>query len=247
MIDPVKTPLLVLDELTLGYREPLLGPLSLEIARAEFLGVVGPNGGGKSTLVRTLCGLLPPLAGRVRFPGGRPLIGYVPQRRHLDPLFPLTAQDLVALNLVPGLPTFGTLGGAHRRRARQALAQVGLEEMAGTPFRQLSGGQQQRALLARALVLEPGLIVLDEPTEGLDARAHADLTGRLLELHESRTVTIVLVGHDLALLRRHATRVLLVDHRNHAFRSGDPAEFLSGEHLREIYGLGETLPEGGAR
>ena len=186
--------LLRLGAANLGYRRrhPVLAGVELELRAGEFVGLEGPNGSGKSTLLRTLLGLLPPLTGELERAPVR--IGYVPQRERLDILFPLSVREVVEL-------------GARRRpgpeRVLAALEAVGLGAEARAPFSRLSGGQRQRVLLARALVSEPELLALDEPTVGVDEESLERIESVLATQHAAGT-TLVLVSHDAALLRRSA-------------------------------------------
>jgi ABC-type Mn2+/Zn2+ transport system ATPase subunit len=169
----VTEPLVALEGASLGYDEPLLRGVSLAISPGDFLAVVGPNGGGKTTLLRTVLGVLPPLAGRRVQPA--PLrVGYVPQRDHVDAYWPLTVAEVAIMGryrlVAPGRRT----GARDREAVKSALARVGISDLSERPFRTLSGGQRQRTLIARALAAEPQLLALDEPTTGMDPAAELD-------------------------------------------------------------------------
>jgi ABC-type Mn2+/Zn2+ transport system ATPase subunit len=208
----------------------------LRVLAGQFLGVVGPNGGGRSTLIKTLCGILKPVSGAVEYPGGQPRIGYVPQRDEVNELFPLSAEEVVTLNLVPRLAPFKRLGRAHREKALAALARVGLSDVAHLPFRDLSGGQKQRVLLARALVIEPDLLVLDEPTAALDPVAEQRLMDELARIHREEKLGIVVVSHQLALTAGYAKCLAIVHRRRDLFRVGPTEEIIAPESLKEIFG-----------
>lgn len=216
---------------TLGYRHALFSGVDLQVTCGEFLGVIGPNGGGKSTLVKTLCGILDPLVGEVHFPGGRPRMAYVPQRDRLDPAFPLRALDVVRLALMGELRGFQRLGRSHTARAEAALEQVGMLDKAGILFRELSGGQFQRVLLARALVTNPELLILDEPTAGLDQQSNRTIHELVHGLND-RGVSVVLTSHDLNHVCDHATRVLYLDHERDQWKLGAASQIdaLVGEN-----------------
>ena len=224
-----------LEEVQLGYERPLFPALNFKLQAGEYLGVVGPNGGGKTTLARTLCGTLRPLSGRVRYSPGRPRIGYVPQKRELNELFPLTALEVVALSLVATLPWYRGLGAEHWERSRQLLYQLGVGALAQVPFRTLSGGQAQRVLLARALANDPDLLILDEPTSALDPASEEALLSKVASLHRTG-VTVVLVSHQLGLTATHAERLVLVDHERSIFRAEPTEQLLDPKVLEEVYG-----------
>ena len=233
-------PLVQLRDVALGYRHALFDGLSLELCCGELLGVVGANGSGKTTLLKTLCGILPPLRGRVEFPRGRPRIGYVPQEQGVNRLLPMSAAEVVALNLVPSLGPLRRLGPAHRERAVVALKRLDLAHLAGRPFRDLSGGQRQRVLLARAMVVDPELLVLDEPTAALDPAAGQDVLVWLSALRLRREIAVVLVSHQIALTAEVATRLAVMDREHGVFRVGPPDELRRPEVLGRIYGGGAS-------
>ncbi|MDR0535833.1 MAG: ATP-binding cassette domain-containing protein [Puniceicoccales bacterium] len=192
----------------------VLHAVSFSAPAGALVAVAGGNGSGKSTFLRTLCGLLAPLAGKLGFDCGengvrRPRIGFVSQKEMLDDLYLFTGREVVLAGaraaLAPGVP----LARVIRARAEAALAQTGAEPFAGRLFSELSGGQRQRVLLARALALEPDVLVLDEPVSGVDADALEAVTVALKAVHESGLATIFLATHDPALVAR------LASHRLH--------------------------------
>jgi len=186
-------PLVQFHDVQLGYgQQVVLENVRLDIYRGDFFGLVGPNGSGKTTLLRCLLGILKPLRGQVtRAEGVR--IGYVPQREMLDPLFPLTALDIVLMGRYPHVGIFRSPRRADRELAIHCLEQVGLADFAQKLYRELSGGQRQRVLIARALAVQPNLLVLDEPTNGLDLPTEAAILGFIERLHQHDGLTIVLV------------------------------------------------------
>lgn len=187
----------------------ILSNVSFTVRAGEFLGLIGPNGGGKTTLLRTLLGLLPPTQGTLAWADrdcGRPRLGYVPQRVGVDAHFPLAAGELVQQGAEGLLPRFGTRQKEMRLRAEELLVRVGLKRQAATPFVHLSGGQQRRLLLARALMRRPDVLLLDEPTAGVDAEGQEQFCALLREL-TGEGLTILLVSHDLPLITAHADRI----------------------------------------
>ena len=178
--------------------------IDLDVREGDLIGIAGPNGSGKTTLFRGLLGLIAPLHGRVRRgPGGA---GYVPQRETLDPLFPVTALETVALGADRRA---GHDRAARRARSRALLERVGLGSKERVLLASLSGGQRQRVLIARALVNQPRLLLLDEPSSGVDAAAQAVILDLLEELRAGG-LGILIVSHQLTLLERAASRALWV-------------------------------------
>ena len=228
-------PLVQFENVQLGYgRQVVLEHVQLDIFRGDFFGLVGPNGSGKTTLLRSLLGILKPLRGQVaRAVGLR--IGYVPQREMLDPLFPLTALDIVLMGRYPRAGVLRSPRRADRDFAMQCLQQVGLADVAHKLYRELSGGQRQRVLIARALAVEPNLLVLDEPTNGLDLPTEAAILGLIEQLHAQSGLTIVLVSHVLNVVARYATRMgVLLDGR---LLVGDAEQLMQEQVLEEAYGV----------
>lgn len=178
---------------------PVLKDVNLTIGSGTFACVIGPNGGGKSTLLKLILGLLSPDQGEIRVLGqspirARPSIGYVPQHPRFDPQFPIRAIEVVSLGRLGKRLAF-RLSREDRRRSEESLDRVGLWGERNTQFAQLSGGQRQRVLIARALVTDPQILLMDEPTAGLDLHVEGRLQNLLKELR--RTLTIVTVSHDL--------------------------------------------------
>src|ERR1041385_3074648 len=153
----------------LGYgRNVVLRDIHFDIEQGDFLGIVGPNGAGKTTLLKAILGLLKPLSGQVSVDAGGLRIGYVPQRESVDTLFPLTVMDIVLMGRYSRLGPFSRPGKMDHDLAMKALEHVGITNLAHRSYPNLSGGQKQRALIARALVGDPNLLILDEPTNGMD-------------------------------------------------------------------------------
>ncbi|MBI4864559.1 MAG: ATP-binding cassette domain-containing protein [Candidatus Riflebacteria bacterium] len=219
--------LIRLEKVDLGYDgPPILTGVDLEIHRGDYLGVVGPNGAGKSTLLLALLDVLTPLSGTVERPA-RVRFGYVPQRGLLDDVFPLSVADVVRM----GLDLTGQTD-ARGDRIESVLAEVGLAGLTHHRFSELSGGQRQRVLLARALAMEPELLILDEPTNGLDLRSEASLMGVFDALHGSG-LTVILVTHLLGLVANHARTLALVE--GGTVVSGPIERLLTADHLETVY------------
>ena len=229
--------LLRLTRAEIGYRQPLLAPFDLSVRQGHRLAVLGPNGGGKSTLLKSLIGLLPLLRGeRVTRVGKRLSIGYVPQAHRADPVYPLTSLQ-VTLQGRYGLVGVGRfVTRKDRQAARDHLGNVGLAEQADVPFRSLSGGQRQRVLLARALCADPELLVLDEFTSDLDPAASSALLDEVSQLASTSGVSVVFVTHEIAAAATHSAEVALVDTRRGVFETGPTASLLTSEGMTRLYG-----------
>jgi ABC-type Mn2+/Zn2+ transport system ATPase subunit len=237
-------PLLALRDATIGHgRRPILSGVEVEVAPGDFLALVGPNGGGKTTILRTLLGALPLLGGRREQP--RPLrIGYVPQRDLVDPIWPLTAGEVVLQGRTPGLGLLRRPGPLDRAAALAALERVGVAGLAGRFYGELSGGQRQRTLIARALAAEPELVAVDEPTNGMDPAAELATMDVLRELHAGGAgPAIVMVSHRLDAVANYARRLAFVDKDQALFRVGPLEEMLQPGHLSALYGRAVVVRE----
>jgi ABC-type Mn2+/Zn2+ transport system ATPase subunit len=205
----------------------ILDDVTFEVASGELACLCGPNGGGKTTLLKAALGLVPLSAGEIEVLGARPgasrsAVGYLPQAKAFNPAFPAHVVDVIVANRRGAWPV--RVGGADREAARAALARVGGEPLLDAPLRGLSGGELQRVYLARALVNEPALLLLDEPTAGVDARGRAEFLDLLAGLATRGDLAAVLVTHNAAAVRRLAKRVVYLDGRVRAW--GAPAEVL---------------------
>lgn len=225
-----------------GYeRDLVLADVSLDVPARGMTALVGPNGSGKTTLLRVLLGLLPPRTGRMEYGPGAdgsaspPRAGYVPQTDLSEVLFPVTALEVVLMGLTPGLPLLGRPGRRERERARGALAGLAVDALSERPFRSLSGGQRQRVLLARGLVADPELLVLDEPVRGLDFASASALMARIVRLAAERGIAIVVATHALDMVATHADHVALF--RDGRVRSGPARQIITDAVLSEFHGM----------
>lgn len=212
------TPLIEIKNLTAGYgRQQVLHHVNLSIFPNDFLGIVGPNGGGKTTLLKCILGLLEPQEGEILFhsPQGQAeekralRLGYLPQYSHIDKKFPITVWDTVLSGLIAETGLLSRWNHDEQKRAKEVIARMGLEGMEQRPIGALSGGELQRVLLGRAVVSNPEVLVLDEPGTYIDKRTEA----RLYELLDELNVrcAIVMVSHDTDSLLRHARSLAVVD------------------------------------
>jgi ABC-type Mn2+/Zn2+ transport system ATPase subunit len=248
--------LVAVEDVSLGYGgRPVLQHVSLSVYEGEFLGIVGPNGSGKSTLLKALLGLLTPLSGQVRWgdagslPGTSPQArlhyGYVPQRDTVDPLFPLSVRQIVAMGRYGRVGLFRRLGKADWEAVDEALARVGIQDLAQRGYGQLSGGQRQRTLIARALAAEPDLLVLDEPTNGMDLASEHALLELIRELHQEHDLTVLMVTHLLNNVANYADRIAII--ADEALDVGDRDAMLNEERLSLLYHMPVLVDRVGGR
>jgi len=207
----------VIDIRDLSYRfdrEPTLVDVSLQVQPGDFLAIVGPNGGGKTTLLRQILGLLKPDRGSIRIFGKPPgqsasRIGYVPQHGNLPPGFPATVEEVVLMGLAHGHRHGPLFRRDERERAREAMRRAGVDDLARLRMEELSGGQRQRVLIARALITEPELLLLDEPLSNIDPYGRQCILETLTGL--GRGTTIVMVSHDLGITANAVTAIAAVN------------------------------------
>ena len=229
-------PLIQLRSAAFGYGgKSVVSGVDLEIDAGRFFGIVGPNGAGKTTLFRGLLGLLPPSEGQCRSAPGT-VFGYVPQRESLDARYPLSAVEVVEMGAYRRLDGARRVSRDDRDAARALIERVGLGTQHRAPFAQLSGGQRQRLLLARALLTRPDVLLLDEPTSGVDRAAQESILALLEELH-GEGLTILLVSHQIPVVRDAVEEVLLVS--GGRVQRGDPREMLAPENLDQLFGVGQ--------
>jgi zinc transport system ATP-binding protein len=186
----------------------VLCDVSFAVEQGEFVAIAGPNGGGKTTLVRLVLGLEEPTSGRVRV--DVPRLGYLAQRAQAGVDAPLTVRELVGAGRAARTRLLGPFGRLDRDAVRDAIDRVGLGELADRRLTTLSGGQQQRAFIAKALAAEPQLLVLDEPTTGVDAEAQEAIAQLLEQLREALAMTILYVSHEFGAVERFVERLVLV-------------------------------------
>jgi manganese/zinc/iron transport system ATP- binding protein len=233
------TPSIEIHDLTVAYRDhPVLWDIDLTVPPGVLMAVVGPNGAGKTTLIKAILGLVTPVSGSVLV-NGQPysprnqLIAYVPQRGTVDWDFPTTALDVVTMGTYGKLGWFRRPGKTERQATAEALAKVGMTEFAARQISQLSGGQQQRVFLARALVQDAPVYLMDEPFQGVDAVTEKVLFEILRELR-NRGRTVLVVHHDLQTVAEYFDWVTLLNIR--IIASGPVAEAFTDENLRRAYG-----------
>jgi ABC-type Mn2+/Zn2+ transport system ATPase subunit len=232
-------PAVLLDDVSASYDgRPAVEGVSFQVAEGRFAALIGPNGAGKSTLIRLLLGLVNPSAGRVEVFGQEPgrddrPIGYVPQKVVIPRGFPITVMDVAIMGRTGVIGPGRRPGPRDRALALESLDQVGMADVATRRFQDLSGGQQQRVLIARALCGEPRLLLLDEPTAGLDSGARARFYALVCDLQHAKGLTLLCATHDLDVVGDHADALILLDRTVRAF--GSPAEVLASGALSRAY------------
>lgn len=236
---PAGTAPLAAFQVTVAYRNtPVLTDLSFELPAGSLTAIVGPNGAGKSTLIKSALGLVQPLTGHFKFFGksfrevdGR--ISYVPQRTSVDWDFPVTSLDVVCMGLYRKIGWFRPVRARHRELALEALCEVGMQDFAKRQISQLSGGQQQRVFLARALVQDAELFLMDEPLAGVDVATEKTIIKTLHHLRDQGRTAMV-VHHDLDTVSDYFDRVLLLNQK--VIAEGLSDEVMTPEHLKQAYG-----------
>lgn len=207
-------PALSIENLSFFYENfPTLENVNVKIESGEFVGIFGPNGGGKTTLLKLILGLMTPKQGKVLLFGlppeeGRQWIGYVPQSIHFDRDFPISVEEVVMMGALRKMSWLGRYPSEVKLKARTALEKVGLAHKAKASFGTLSGGEAQRALIARAIIDEPRMLILDEPTANIDVKGQQSVHELLLQLN--KTMTILMVTHDLQTIVDKVGKLLCV-------------------------------------
>lgn len=239
MADPSRPWAVEVTDLTVAYQnKPVLWDVDLEVPPGVLLAIVGPNGAGKTTLIKAILNLVPQAAGRVMIHGRpyaqqRELVGYVPQRGSVDWDFPTQVLDVVLMGRYGRLGWIKRPGRDDREAAREALEKVGMSDFADRQISQLSGGQQQRVFLARALVQDADIYLMDEPFQGVDAKTERAIMNLLQSLRTAGK-TVLVVHHDLQTVPEYFDWVTLLNVRRIA--SGPVEEVFTEEKLREAYG-----------
>jgi zinc transport system ATP-binding protein len=242
-MNPQQT-VIALQDVTFSYgAAPVLERIELQVSDGEFLGIVGPNAGGKSTLLKLILGLLEPQSGDIRVLGMRPvdcrrLLGYLPQYPSFPRDFPITVEQAVLLGRLGtrvqrswlGALSPGRYNKADSLATRQALLEVEADDLANRQIGSLSGGQLQRMLLARALVVEPSILILDEPTANIDQRLESDIFDLLKRLNER--MSILVVSHDIGFVSGYVTRVACINRTLVCHH----ADAVDGQVIQELYG-----------
>ena len=206
------SPLISLRGAVLGYDSaPVLSEVDLSIAPGELIAIAGPNGSGKTTLFRTILGFMPALSGRLTRNCALNEVGYVPQSAALDSAFPITAREVVEMGGYGRLKPYQGFPMAEKKRLENALKEVGLSHLGGRLFFSLSGGQRQRILIARALMVGPKILILDEPLAGCDPESQKAISDLLVKLSREENIAVFFSSHDLRMVQSVTEKVLRVE------------------------------------
>ena len=228
----VKKEIIKFSNTTIGYgKKKILENLNFSIYENDFIGIVGPNGAGKSTLLKTLLGNIKILSGKVTKDNLR--FGYVPQRDLIQPLLPYSVYDVVMMSRYSLLGLFKNPGKLDKEIVDESLRNVGIFDLKNLLYSDLSGGQRQRTLIARALAVEPNVLILDEPTNGMDTPSHYSLLNLVDSFHKESQLTILLVSHLLTDVANYVEKILLID--KDYFQFGSNSEILSEANLEKTY------------
>lgn len=201
----------------------VLEDISFTIPQGSFTGIIGPNGAGKTTLLRLILGLLEPTRGQVKVFGQNPVklnrkkyqVGYLPQRTLFSRRFPVCVEDVVLMGATGIIGFFRLPGPEHKKQALEIMDRVGILELKDRPIGELSGGQQQLTFLASALVTKPGLLILDEPTTGLDPMAQNNFYKLVRSVQQDEAITVLVVSHDLAAISANAQSLICINKTMH--------------------------------
>jgi zinc transport system ATP-binding protein len=219
--------------------EQVIKNVSLQIHKGDYVGIIGPNGGGKSTILKIMIGLLKPDKGTVMLFGQKienfhdwPKIGYVSQKTSIDTNFPVTVEEVVAMGRFGSVGLFSWLKQVDYEKVQKALRDVEMFEFRKRQISDLSGGQQQRVFIARALAAEPEVIFLDEPTVGVDMKTQKQFYDLLRKLNDELDLTLVLASHELDVVAHESTELGYINRTLEYY--GDPNIFLKGDYFHEL-------------
>jgi ABC-type Mn2+/Zn2+ transport system ATPase subunit len=233
-------PLIEFKDVTLSSgKKVVISGLNCSIHSDDLLGIVGPNGSGKTTILKAILGIVQPKQGQILKSngkkGGQYRLGYVPQRGQLDEIFPFTVAEVVMMGRYRQIGVLRRIRSIDKEKTMESLKHLGIADLKNTPYADLSGGQKQRTLIARALASEPNILILDEPTEGLDLNSQLSIMELIKHFHDDHQLTVILVSHHLNVVANFVKRIALLDQG--CFLIGETAEILTESNLQQIYDI----------
>jgi len=232
MANSNNNPLIRFNNVAIGYgRNIIHQKINLEIEQNDFIGLVGPNGSGKTTLLRTLLGNVKPLSGSIEKKQIK--FGYVPQRDTVQPLLPYNVHDVVMMGRYSLMGLLSKPSKFDEDKVNESLNKVGISDLRNLNYNSLSGGQRQRTLIARALAIDPDVLILDEPTNGMDTPSHYSLLKLIADLHSQSKLTVLLVSHLLSDVANLVKKLMLFEAGR--FQSGSIEDMLSEKNLGQTY------------
>lgn len=239
--------LITLENVTIGYDQiSILDSINLSIEKGQFWGIIGPNGGGKTTLLRTILGLIPTISGKIHY-GKELVFGYVPQRENFDTIFPISVAEVVVMGRYSRVHVGRSVKKEDWVAVMECLEKVEIVHLKSRPFRSLSGGEKQRTLLARALAGKPDILVLDEPTASVDIRGEVAIMELVRKIKEENNLTVLMISHLLNKISHFADRVVVIDKDSRTFRAGIMEEILTGDILSSLFGLDIAIVQSSGR
>ena len=226
------------ENIQIGYeKRPILNRLiNISILREQFWGIIGPNGGGKSTFLKTVLGLISPVSGFVHYEYS-PVFGYVPQFSTFDDIYPFSVREFVSMGRFSRIPVGGSIQRKDKEKIMQCIERVDIKHIMNRPFRSLSGGEKQRALLARSLAGYPDILVLDEPTASVDWRGESEIMSLIDEIRRESKFTVLMVSHYLDTIKTYSENVILIDKDKNIFQYGTSDQLIDTPNLSNLFGI----------
>ena len=229
-----------LENVTIGFNKvPMIGGINLSISDNEFWGVVGPNGGGKSTLLKTLIGLKDVVKGTYTVKEGT-VFGYVPQHEKFDDIYPVSVYEIVGMGRYSKVPFGVKMNPSDWEIVDSSIEKVGVSSLKDSNFRSLSGGEKQRTLIAKAITSEPDVLVLDEPTASLDVKGESEIMSLIKDVKDEYGLTVIMVSHFSDTIEKYTDKIVLIDKDNDIFLSCTKEEAICHTYLKRYFGM-ETV------
>jgi len=229
--------LIKLDDVSIGFgKTPIINGIDLTLTSGQFWGVIGPNGGGKSTLLKTVIGLAEPLAGSCKIKEDL-RFGYVPQHEKYDNLFPVSVEEMVTMGRYSLVPFGKKLKQEDTEAVTASIEKTGISKLSKKVFRELSGGEKQKVLIAKAICGNPDVLVLDEPTSSLDLKGEAEIMSLIKSLKDELNLTVIMVSHFADTIRKYADSVILVDKDRDILLNCSIDDAVSNQHVKRYFGM----------